>query len=114
MAVVGRNSAATWLNMRASVDDTVTRLQGITIECDDAIKIIERYDSPQTCFYCDPPYPGTDQGHYAGYSHENFACLVEALDQCKGSFVLSCYDQPGVPDALAKAEIRLVRRRLQN
>jgi len=34
----------------------VNRLKLVQIECDDAIRIIERYDRPDTLFYVDPPY----------------------------------------------------------
>lgn len=38
------------------LDDIANRLMEVQIENDDGIKIIERYDSPKTLFYCDPPY----------------------------------------------------------
>ena len=58
------------------------------------LKIIKQWDSPQTFFYCDPPYPSAEQGHYGGYTLEHFQALVSTLDTCQGSFILSNYDQP--------------------
>jgi DNA adenine methylase len=48
------------------------RLRGVQIECDDALVVIERYDSPQTFFYCDPPYPAETRGRWKthAYAHE--------------------------------------------
>lgn len=74
------------------------RLRGVVIECDDALKVIQRWDTEDAVFYLDPPYPGADQGHYAGYTSEDFARLVELLDTIQGSFLLSNYEQPGIPD----------------
>jgi site-specific DNA-adenine methylase len=71
-------------------------MAGVYIACQDALTIIDQWDSPQTLFYCDPPYPDTQQGHYGGYTVEDYALLVEKLDAAAGNIVLSCYDVPGV------------------
>jgi len=73
------------------------RIKNAYIECDDAIKVIERWDSPQTFFYCDPPYPGANQGHYKGYTAADLTRLIDDLDRCEGSFLLSNYDQEDIP-----------------
>ena len=88
------NSPATWANRLQSLPEVAERLRCVYLECGDAIKTITTWDSPFTCFYCDPPYPGTDQGHYKGYTVADFQRLVDTLDQCQGSFVLSNFDQP--------------------
>ncbi len=38
----------------------VARLRDIQIECDEALKVIRRFDAPRTLFYCDPPLSGRD------------------------------------------------------
>ena len=98
--------AATWLKKIERLPDYLGRLCGVHIECDDAINIIKRWDSPQTLFYCDPPYPDTFQGHYAGYTQDEFAALVAALSACQGSFVLSCYPNAAVPADWERFEFR--------
>jgi DNA adenine methylase len=95
---MSKNIAATWDNRKQRFVEQVNRLAKVHIECDDALAIIKRWDSPQTCFYCDPPYPDTSQGHYSGYSQEDFANLVNLIDRSKGSFVLSCYDNPAMSE----------------
>ena len=92
--VYGRNLAATWVRKVSRLPDYLDRMFGVHVECDDALAVIERWDSPQTLFYCDPPYPGTDLGHYGGYMQDDFSALCDLLDRCSGSFVLSCYDSP--------------------
>ncbi len=91
--VFPQNGAATW-HMR-DLEPHRQRIRSVHITFTDALKCIQQWDSPQTFFYCDPPYPNTDQGHYKGYSVDDFASLIATLDACEGSFMLSCYDVPG-------------------
>lgn len=94
--VFPQNIGATWANKIAELPNYLERMASVYVSCDDALKVIKQWDSPQTFFYCDPPYPGAHQGHYCGYSLEDFRTLVETLDQCQGSFLLSNYDQPSI------------------
>jgi len=48
--------------------------------------------SPQSFFYIDPPYVGTDQGHYPGYTIDDYVKLLELIRNIQGSFILSGYD----------------------
>jgi DNA adenine methylase len=75
----------------AFLNEYADRLKYTQIECDDAIKIIQRYDSPETFFYLDPPYFNSDCGHYKGYSEADYLKLLEALCSVKGKFLLSSY-----------------------
>ena len=99
--VYGRNSAATWANKVNQLPEYIDRMASVHIACDDALKIIKQWDSPQTCFYCDPPYPHANQGHYSGYTIQDFQALVDTLKDVQGSFLLSNYDQP---DAIIPAD----------
>lgn len=65
------------------------RLRTTTIENDDALTIIKRYDTPHTFFYLDPPYMHANQGHYAGYSEQDFENLLHVLANLKGKYLLS-------------------------
>lgn len=67
------------------------RLNGVQIECNDAIKIIKSRDRDDSFFYCDPPYYNSNMGHYGGYTLENFTELLETLKKIKGKFILSSY-----------------------
>ena len=93
----GRNLAVTWMNKVARLPDYVARMAGVHIECLPALDVIKKWDSPQTLFYCDPPYPGFAQGHYSGYSHDDLKDLIAVLDNAKGSFILSNYKQEYIP-----------------
>lgn len=84
------NLAAHWAN-KINLTKYLERIITISFSCTDGLKFIDQFDSPQTFFYVDPPYPGTDQGHYAGFTQENFEDLINKLKNIQGSFLLSCY-----------------------
>ena len=67
------------------------RLERVDIECEDALKVIERRDHEDAFFYLDPPYINCDQGHYAGYTEADFERLLTLLTKIKGKFLLSNY-----------------------
>lgn len=92
-SVFGRNEAVTWTRRIQRLHHYLDRMNDVHIECKDALEVIKTYDSPQTFFYCDPPYPGAHQGHYSGYMLEDYRSLINALSKCMGSFLLSNYEQ---------------------
>ena len=67
------------------------RLEHVQIENYDACRVIELYDTPDAFHYIDPPYIDSNQGHYEGYSHEDFIRLLQCLSKIKGKFLLSSY-----------------------
>lgn len=92
-----QNLAVAWGNQRDRVGAIVERFQSVVIEHDDALNVIDRHDSAHTLHYCDPPYPETNQtGYEHCYTSDDFQRLVDVLDATAGSFVLSCYEVPGV------------------
>lgn len=67
------------------------RLDNVQISCRDALRVIKERDHPDTFFYLDPPYPGSYQGHYSGYSHRDLWELLNLIKGLKGKFILSNY-----------------------
>jgi DNA adenine methylase len=73
------------------------RLRGVQLECDDALKIIEVYDSPDTLFYIDPTYPAETRGRWKkhAYAYEmsdkEHIELSAILHSLKGKVVISGY-----------------------
>jgi len=78
--------------------DYAVRLQRVQIECCDALRIIGSRDTAETFFYLDPPYPGTDQGHYDGYSQGDFDVLLKTLEGIQGRFLLSSFRNESLAD----------------
>jgi DNA adenine methylase len=71
--------------------DYAIRLQRAQIECCDALRIIRSRDTPEPFFYLDPPYPGTDQGHYDGYTQMDLEALLAVLESLQGKLLLSSF-----------------------
>ncbi|WP_442795297.1 DNA adenine methylase [Pelobium manganitolerans] len=72
-------------------EDYAIRLQNVQLECADALYVIKSRDSESSFFYCDPPYVGSDCGHYDGYTDMDFEALLTLLASIKGKFLLSSY-----------------------
>lgn len=72
-------------------EDISIRLQNVQIECADANYIIKSRDCEDAFFYCDPPYINTCQGHYDGYTEDDYRKLLDTLSQVKGKFLLSSF-----------------------
>lgn len=107
--VWSRNVAATWHNKQKRLPDCLDRLSDVHIACELALNCIKRWDSPQTLFYLDPPYPSSDQGHYSGFTLEDWSELCNYLDSIQGSYILSNYTQPIEPKSCQrKVEISAV------
>lgn len=91
------------------------RLEHTTIECDDGLKVIARYDTPEAFHFVDPPYVGSDMGHYSGmFNEQDLARLLEVLSGVAGKFMLATYPNDAVAAAAKKRRWRIhaVERRV--
>jgi len=81
----------------------VERFRNVQILCRDAVEVIRKWDSPDTLFYCDPPYHPSTLVSKDVYEHpmsaEDHEKLLDVLLACKGKVVLSGYDQFSLPQA---------------
>lgn len=84
------------------------RMKLTTIENDDALKVIARYDTSEAFHYVDPPYFNSDCGHYAGYSSSDFKTLLELLSNIKGKFLLSSYDSDILKEFIHKGDFHQI------
>ncbi len=83
------------------------RLDNVLCECEDAIKLINRYDSEKALFYMDPPYIGARQVYKHKYTQTQFNELIECLNDIKGSFLLSIYENESIPKTWEKFTINV-------
>ncbi|RFZ84783.1 DNA adenine methylase [Mucilaginibacter terrenus] len=91
------------INRKASFNyDLVKRLELTQIECDDAIKVIKSRDKPHSYFQLDPPYADTDQGHYKGWTRENYEELLNTSGNLKGKFMLHGFPSNLLQDYIDK------------
>jgi len=85
-----------WLGSVEGLSEIVQRLLRVQIENCPAIDVIKRYDSPETLFYCDPPYPHDSRGDSKAYAyemtddeHRKLACVLQSAE---GKVAVSGYD----------------------
>jgi len=81
--------AVSFKNATKKLEILASRLKDATIECKSYEWIIEYYDHPDSLFYLDPPYNGTEHRYTSKtMDHEKLLKQIKSLD---GKFILS-YD----------------------
>lgn len=84
-----------WLGSVEDLPAIAQRLLRVQIEHAPALEVIGRYDSEETLFYCDPPYPHDSRGDTNAYAHEmtdmEHRELATVLHQVQGKVALSGY-----------------------
>lgn len=84
-----------WLGSVEELEWIASRLLRVQIEHDSAFNVIRRYDSPDTLFYCDPPYPHASRGDSKAYQYEmtdaEHMTLAQLLHAVKGKVAISGY-----------------------
>lgn len=87
-----------WLGSVEDLSLIAQRLLRVQIENAPALEVIARYDSPETLFYCDPPYVHQTRGDSKAYGHEmtdaDHRALAASLRTLHGKVALSGYDGP--------------------
>jgi len=76
---------------QAFTEELAIRLQNVQIESADACYVIQSRDYEEAFHYVDPPYVGSCQGHYDGYTEMDFDKLLSVLANVKGKFLLSSF-----------------------
>lgn len=84
-----------WLGAVEALPEIAQRLLRVQIEHDKAVNVIRRYDSPETLFYCDPPYVHESRGDTNAYAFEmtddDHRELSNVLHKVQGKVALSGY-----------------------
>lgn len=84
-----------WLGSVEGLSEIVQRLQRIQIENAPALEVIQRYDTPDTLFYLDPPYVHGARGDASAYGAEmtddEHRELADILRMIKGRAAISGY-----------------------
>jgi DNA adenine methylase len=87
-----------WLGSVEGLPEIAQRLLRVQIDKGPAIEIIKRYDSPETLFYCDPPYPHESRGDSKAYGYEmtdeQHRELSAVLHSVQGLVAISGYRSP--------------------
>lgn len=79
-----------WARLPERLEAVATRLRGICIRSDDALKIIDDYDHPDCILFVDPPYPGEVGRRYLiKMAAEQHRALAERLKACRAAVILT-------------------------
>ncbi|MCF6449484.1 DNA adenine methylase [Bacillus sp. MMG021] len=108
----GQNPAGGYISACAAFESFANRMKGVMIECKDFRNIIEKYDSPDTLFYVDPPYVGRERFYAGGFNEEDHRELARLLNQVKGKVVLSYYDDPLILEIYPNWESETLSQRI--
>lgn len=81
-------------NKRHVFTNIAGRLESTMILEKDALDVIKKYNNSSTFIYCDPPYFQANQGHYRGYTRDDFEQLIIAMTESKSQILTSCYFDP--------------------
>lgn len=88
----GKSPVEMW-NNTDHLPKIAQRLKQVYFESQDALQVIQRWDSPTTFFYIDPPYPHSTRTGDSDYSHEmtdqQHRDLAALLHDIKGSAIIS-------------------------
>jgi len=95
-----------WLGSIEGLPDIATRLLRVQFENRPALEVIEIYDSSDTFFYCDPPYPHESRGDSKAYGFEmtdgEHVLFAARLAKIKGLAAVSGYRCPLYDKLFAK------------
>lgn len=84
------------------LEDLHDRLAGVVIERLPFDRFIQRYDSPGTLFFLDPPYWGNEDDYGRDmFSRADFTLLRDRLEALQGRFILTINDRPETRDLFA-------------
>ena len=81
--------------LQPMLEDLHERLAGVIVERLPFDRFIERYDTPETLFFLDPPYWGNEDDYGPDmFQRTDFERLRDLLGALKGRFVLTVNDRP--------------------
>ncbi len=94
---------------RKRLGEAAERLASVVIENRDFAWVIQRFDTPETLFYLDPPYWGAEDAYGRGcFGPADFERLRAALGRLKGRFLMSLNDTPEVRSIFAAFRIETI------
>lgn len=103
-----------WITHYNNLDLIRERFMRVMIDGRDALEVISYWDTNDTVFYIDPPYPHSVRGKNNYYKYEmtdeQHIKLVELLLSIKGSFSVSTYRNDIYDELLSRKGVYIAER----
>lgn len=97
-------------SLRERITPIHRRLQTVLIENMDWQDCVERYDSPTTVMYLDPPYLGNGANYkFNMRGKDDHQAIARQLARIKGYWILSSYDTQEIRDLFGGYEVTPIR-----
>jgi DNA adenine methylase len=77
-----------WNHKSLIIRQIAKRLMTVYIDHDDFRKVIRRWDSKNTLFFCDPPYYKAEKMYTYGFTEFDHVALKNILSTIRGKFLL--------------------------
>lgn len=90
-----RQEPSCWLRTCENIPIVGARLRSVYIDHLDFRTCIKNWDSPDTLFFCDPPYLDV-QGYRVGFTDRDHEDLRVVLGKIQGKFLLTYGDHPKI------------------
>lgn len=101
----GSTPSHDWASYPEVLQRIIERLQGVVIESMEALGVLQKYDSPETLHFVDPPYLMDTRAGGHGYKHEltdlDHIALSGVLHALRGGVILAGYPSPLYEDLYA-------------
>lgn len=96
------------LRVEQDLSNAHTRLARCYIEHLDWSKCMDKYDRPQTLFFCDPPYWQTE-GYGVEFDYDQYIALAAKMSLIKGKVILTINDHPDMRSIFERFKIEKVK-----
>lgn len=91
------------------VEAFAPRLKNVRVYDGDYLKVVQKYDGPNTAFFLDPPY--SEYNVNVGESQFDDERFFKALTSIKGKFLMTCGIRGKLPQLLKKSRFNVQRIR---
>lgn len=93
----GRWRPGVWENLPPRLLSAAQRLRGVSLENDDALSLIPKWDRADAVIYVDPPYTGPARISRTGYDHDDDGTLWVRLVDVLGTITNAAVILSGYP-----------------
>ncbi len=103
-----------WASIWEKVAYVSERLRTVNVDCLDFRECIKNWDTPDTLFFCDPPYLDVVSPGYYDFTLDDHKDLAATLSKINGKFMLTYDASPQVLELYKGYEMRRISSKLSS